>query len=108
MSVSVALSLDGLTSVEPAPGVTVAVLTSEPVAPGSMVPLTVSVSALPSPAARLALVKLMLLPDEPLMPQAPVPVTAHRTVTPVMDGGTTSVMLKPLAAEGPALVTVSV
>ena len=83
-------------------------LTSEPIASGSMVPLTVSVSAWPAPAARLALVKLMLLPDEPLTPQSPVPVAAHRTVTPVMAGGTTSAMLKPVADEGPALVTVTV
>ena len=73
-----------------------------------MVPVTVSVSAWPAPAARLASVKLMALPDEPLVPQAAVPVNAHATVTPVIAGGTTSVMLKPLAAEGPSLVTVIV
>ena len=60
------------------------------------------------PAARLAFVKLTLLPAEALMPQLPLPATVHRTVTPVIAGGTRSATVNPFADEGPALVTVTV
>ena len=105
---SVALLLAGFVSVDPAPAVTVAVLTRGPVADGLTVPLTVTVSALAAPGARLASVKLTMLPAEPSVPQLPVPVTAQVTVTPVMAAGTVSVRLTPVAVEGPAFVTVIV
>ena len=53
---SVALSLPVFTSTAPAPGVTVAVLSIAPLVLGPIVPRTVSVSALPAPGGRLALV----------------------------------------------------
>ena len=108
MSVSVALLLPGFVSVEPAPAVTAAVLTRMPVADGLTVPLTVSVSALAAPGARLESVKLTRCRPSRSSPQAPVPVTAQLTVTPVMAAGTVSVRLKPVAADGPAFVTVIV
>ena len=106
MSVSVALLLPVAVSVCPAPAVTVAVFTRLPVVPGPTVPLIVIVSAWP--AGRLAFVKLTLLPVVPFVPQLPMPVTAHVATTPVIAAGTTSAMLKPVAVDGPALVTVSV
>ena len=65
-------------------------------------------SALPPPGARVALVKLTLLPAEPLEPQLPSPWTTQVAVTPVSAGGTASLTLKPLAVDGPAFVTSSV
>ena len=51
----------------------------------------------------------MALPDEePFVPQLAMPVTAQLAVTPVIAAGTVSVMLKPAAVDGPALVTVIV
>ena len=70
--------------------------------------MTVSVSMLPAPGARLAAAKLTLFPDEPFVPQLPVPVTTHVTDTPAIAAGTLSAMLKPAAVAGPALVTVIV
>ena len=109
MSVSVALLLPGFVSVDPAPAVAVAVLIRSPVASGLTVPVTVSVIALPAPGATLRPAKLTALPDEePFGPQLAVPVTAQLAVTPVIAAGTLSVMLKPVAEDGPALVTVIV
>ena len=70
--------------------------------------MIVIVSAWPAPAGRFAFVKLTLLPVVPFVPQLPLPVTAHVATTPVIAAGTASAMLKPVAVDGPALVTVSV
>ena len=65
-----------------------AIFVSVPLAPELTVPLMVIVSTLPAPGARLALVKLTALPDDALVPQPPVPVTAQAAVTPVIVAGT--------------------
>ena len=85
--VSVALLLPGFVSVAPT-AATVAVFVSVPLAPELTVPLMVIVSTLPAPGARLALVKLTALPDDALVPQAPVPVTTQVSVTSVIAAGT--------------------
>ena len=108
VSVSVALLLPAAVSVCPPPAVTVAVFTRLPVVPGPTVPMIVIVSSWPAPAGRLAFVKLTPLPVVAFVPQLPVPVTAHVAVAPVIAAGTASAMLKPVAVDGPALVTVSV
>ena len=108
LSVSVALLLPGFASVEPAPAVTVAALTSGPLASGLMVPLTVRVSAGPAPGASVAPVKLTLLPADALVPQLLGAVAVQVAVTPVMAGSTVSLMLTPVAVLGPAFVTVIV
>ena len=83
---SVAVLLVGSGSVKPAPPgtVTVAVLVRSPVAAGSIVPVTVTVKALP--AVRVAPLKATVLPA-------------------VIAAGTTSSMAKPTAFEGPSLMT---
>src|SRR5262249_29483481 len=103
--VTIPVLLAGFRSVDPGADA-VAVLVIGPLALAVTVPLTVSVSTWPAPGARLAPAKLTLLPTLPSTPQLPVPVTAQDTVTPVIDAGTRSVMVKPLATDGPALVTV--
>ena len=108
VSVSLAVLLPGLGSVEPAPAVTVAALTSGPLAAGLMVPFTMMVSAWPAPGASLAPVKLTLLPAEALVPQLSVPVAVQVAVTPVMAAGTGSAMVNPVAVLGPSFVTVIV
>ena len=95
-------------SVEPGPAVTVAALTSGPLASGLMVPLTVRVSAWPAPGASVAPVKLTLLPADALVPQLPVPVAVQVAITPVMAAGTGSLMVTPVAVLGPVFVTVIV
>ena len=101
---SIALLLAGSVSVAPT-AATVAVLDSGPLAPALTVPLIVSVSVLAAPGARLALVTLTVLPDDALVPQAPVPVTTQAVVTPVIAAGTRSVMSRLPAWDGPPLVT---
>jgi hypothetical protein len=71
-------------------------------------PVTVRVIALPAPGATLAPLKLTALPEEPFVPQLAMPVTAQLAVTPVITAGTLSAMMKPVAVDGPALVTVIV
>ena len=84
---------------------TVAVLTSSPLVVGPTVPRTVSVSALPAPGGRLALLNTTFSRSEPLVPQTPAPVAAQLAVTSVIAAGTASETLKPVAVDGPALVT---
>ena len=84
---------------------TVAVLAISPLVLGPIVPCTVSVSALPAPGGRLALLNTTFSRSEPLVPQTPAPVAAQVAVTPVIAAGTASAMLKPVAVDGPALVT---
>src|SRR4051794_21179134 len=108
LSVSEAVLLPGVGSIEPGPAVTVAWLTSGPLAPELIVPLTVRVSAWPAPGASVAPVKLTPLPAEALMPQLSVAVAVQVAVTPVMAGGTGSLTATPVAVLGPALVTVMV
>ena len=103
---SVAALLVGSGSVKPAPPgtVTVAVLVRSPVAAGSIVPVTVTVKALP--AVRVAPLKATVLPAVLLIPQVPSPlVTTQLAPTPVIAAGTTSSMAKPTACEGPSLMT---
>ena len=66
VSMSVALLLPVFTSLAPAPGVTVAVLAISPLVLGLIVPRTVSVSALPAPGGRLALVNDTFPPSVPV------------------------------------------
>ena len=89
---SVAVLLVGSGSVKPAPPgtVTVAVLVRSPVAAGSIVPVTVTVKALP--AVRVAPLKATVLAAG-FVPGA------------VLAAGTTSSMAKPTAFEGPSLMT---
>ena len=108
MSVSVALLLPGLGSVEPGPAATVAALTIGPVALGLMVPLIVTVISWPAPGATVAPMKLTLLPAEALVPQLSVPVAVQVAVTPVISAGTRSAMVTPVAVLGPAFVTLIV
>jgi hypothetical protein len=94
-----------LGSVMPAGGVTLAVLETLPLA--GAVPTTVMVT-LP-PAGKAGMVALTLLPAAIDAGQvAPAVALPHVALTPVMLAGTLSVTIAPLAAPGPALLTVRV
>jgi hypothetical protein len=108
VSLSVAVLFAALVSFEPAPAVTVAVLLIVPVALGSTMPLIVSVRLLPAPAPMLAPVNDTLLPAVAFVPHAAVPAVAQLTLTPVIVAGTASAIERPVASDGPALVTVMV
>jgi hypothetical protein len=96
-SVSVAELLPEAGSVMPAPTETVAVLVSEPVAPGATVPLTVNVAVPPTGRSTEAL--MLPLPDAGHV--AP-PLTEQVHVAPVSAAGNVSVTFDAGAADGPA------
>ncbi len=95
---SVAELLPEAGSVTPAPTETVAVLASEPVAPGATVPLTTNVAV--PPTGRSIDVLMLPLPDAG---HTALPAAEHVHVAPVNAAGKVSVKLEAGAAEGPAL-----
>ena len=106
VSESVALSLPGMGSVQPAGTVAVAVLANVPVAPGATVPATVRVAT--APVSRAMCVDTAL-PVPEVEPQAPLPlVMLQLQLTPVIAAGTVSSKVAALTFEGPLLVTVTV
>jgi hypothetical protein len=105
VSVSVAVLFAVFGSLEPGPGVTVAVFVRLAVAATLTVPATLIESWLPAPAAMPTLVNDTLFPDDPFVPQEAVPVGVQVTVTPVIAAGTTSAIDTPVAFDGPTLVT---
>jgi hypothetical protein len=96
-SVSVDVLLRPVGSLLPAGAVTVAVLTSEPVAAGEMVPAAVNVVVPAIPRLMLAL--MLPLPDAGQLEPA---VAVHVHVTPVSVAGNASVTVAPVITEGPA------
>jgi hypothetical protein len=90
-------------SVVPTGGAAVAVLTSEPVAAGSIVPVAVKVTV---PLAGRSTVAAMF--PLPLAGQTAPPAATQVQVTPVIDAGKLSVTVAPRAVLGPALVAVIV
>ena len=105
---SVAVLSAAFVSVEPAPAVTVAVLTRLPVRFGLTVPVMVIVSVLVAPGARLAFVKLTFVPADVLVPHEPSPTTAQLALTPLKPAGSASAIDTPVAMDGPAFVTTRV
>lgn len=100
--------LFGFTSTAPAPALTLAVLVNAPVAVAETVPPIVMVRALPAPAVKAAPVNETLLPALALVPQLPAPATTQLTFETAIVFGTASAILKPVASDGPALLTVKV
>ena len=96
VSVSVALLLPGVGSPTPPAAVTVAVFTSEPVAPAPIVQLAVYVT-LP-PLGRFT--ELLMLPDpDAVHVPPPAPTQVHEQVS---DAGNVSATVDPGALLGPA------
>src|SRR5262245_33130640 len=88
----------------PVAGVTEAVFTIGPVASALTNPVIVTVTVLTAPGATLAFGKLTVLPDVASGPHDPRPTTLQLAVTPTIEAGITSLIVKPLAREGPAFV----
>src|SRR6187549_3290223 len=100
--VSVALLLPPTGSVTPSGGVTVAVLTSAPVAPAGTVPLTVKVALVPTGNVTSA----SMLPVPAAVPHsAPAPLAAHVQPNPASGAGSASCTRALVTFEGPLLVT---
>src|SRR5580765_8958324 len=102
VSVSVALLLPGVGSVIPPAGATVAVFTSEPVAPAPTVQLAVKVT-LP-PLGRLTELLMLPEPDAVHVPP-PAPTQVHEQVR---DAGNVSATVEPGALLGPGFDAVIV
>ena len=102
VSVSVAVLLAGVGSVTLPGGATVAVLTSEPVAPAPIVQLAVYVTL---PPLGSATVSLMLPDPEAVQVPLPEPTQVHEHVS---DAGNASATVDPGALLGPGFDAVTV
>ena len=71
-------------------------------------PVMVTVREFPGPAARELPVKTIELPEPPGAPQVATPAAVQVHWTLVSSAGTGSVKMRPLASEGPLLVTTTV
>ena len=97
MSVSVALLLPGTGSRTPAGGVTLAVFASVPVAPGTIVPVSVKVAV--PPTSRSTVAAMLPLPEAG---QAEPAEAVQVQVAPVTVAGSVSATAAAVTAAGPA------
>src|SRR5262245_36342332 len=104
VSLSVALLLAGFGSVDPAPAVTVAVLTRTPTAPGATMAVRLNVTV--PPTGTLTVELMLPLPAGAL--HVPPPAPMHVQVAPESAAASVSITVAPTALLGPALVTVIV
>ena len=103
VSVSVALSLAGTGSSQPAGTVAVPVLVSEPLAELERVPATLNVATAPG-ASETVVARAFPLPDP--ASQEPLPLVIEQLqLTPTRAAGTVSATLAPETADGPLFVT---
>src|SRR5690242_20241973 len=100
--VSASVLFAELGSDAPDGGVTLAVLTSRPVAVADTVPVAVNVTDPPTGTLTLAL----MLPAPEGSVQTPPPAPMQVQVTPVSAAGKLSITVAPIASLGPAFVTV--
>src|SRR5436305_1000863 len=108
VSVSIAVLLLRLGSVSPLGGVTVAVLTKEPVALALILAEKEKVTLAPTGRSTLVLKAPVPLPGLPTL-MAPPPLAPTKVqLSLVTSAGTASLMLAPLATLGPALLTTMV